>query len=63
MHSRSSGGSTRNTIMTEEELEGWGATDAPQDGYDSEAELDTRKLIIQRRKKKAKSGGFQVRTQ
>ncbi|KAK4307467.1 hypothetical protein Pmani_020771 [Petrolisthes manimaculis] len=46
--------------MAEEELEGWGATDAPEDGHASEAELDTRKLIVERRKKKnRKSGGFQ----
>ncbi|XP_069954053.1 ATP-dependent RNA helicase DDX54 [Cherax quadricarinatus] len=40
-----------------EELEGWGATDAPVDGYASEGELDTRKLMAKSRKKK--SGGFQ----
>lgn len=43
----------------EEELEGWEATDAPLDGYASEGELDTRKLIAKKNKKK-KSGGFQV---
>lgn len=43
-----------------EELEGWGATDAPVDGYASEGELDTRKLIAKKNRKK-KSGGFQVR--
>lgn len=43
----------------EEELEGWEATDAPLDGYASEGELDTRKLIAKQNKKK-KSGGFQV---
>lgn len=42
-----------------EELEGWGATDAPIDGYASEGELDTKKLIAQKNRKK-KSGGFQV---
>lgn len=42
----------------EEELEGWEATDAPLDGYASEGELDTRKLIAKKNKKK-KGGGFQ----
>lgn len=44
----------------EEELEGWEATDAPLDGYASEGELDTRKLMSKKNKKK-KGGGFQVR--
>lgn len=43
-----------------EELEGWGATDASVDGYASEEELDTRKLMAKKNRKK-KSGGFQVR--
>ncbi|XP_042242834.1 ATP-dependent RNA helicase DDX54-like [Homarus americanus] len=42
-----------------EDLEGWGATDAPMDGYASEGELDTRKLIAAKNRKKKKSGGFQ----
>ncbi|XP_045622941.2 ATP-dependent RNA helicase DDX54 isoform X2 [Procambarus clarkii] len=42
-----------------EELEGWGATDAPMDGYASEGELDTRKLMAKQNRKNKKSGGFQ----
>lgn len=43
-----------------EKLEGWGATDAPLDGYASEKELDTRQLIAMKNRKNRKSGGFQV---
>lgn len=43
----------------DEELIGWGASDAPNDGYASEGELDTRKLIAKQNKKNKKSGGFQ----
>lgn len=43
-----------------EDLEGWEATDAPLDGYASEGELDTRKLIAKKNRKNKKSGGFQV---
>lgn len=42
-----------------EELEGWEATDAPVDGYASEGELDTRKLMAKKNRKNKKSGGFQ----
>lgn len=42
-----------------EELEGWEATDAPLDGYASEGELDTRKLMAKKNRKNKKSGGFQ----
>ncbi|KAG0725283.1 ATP-dependent RNA helicase DDX54 [Chionoecetes opilio] len=45
--------------MGEEELQGWEATDAPLDGYASEGELDTRKLIFKKNRKNKKSGGFQ----
>ena len=43
-----------------EEVEGWEATDAPLDGYASEGELDTQKLIAKKNRKNKKSGGFQV---
>lgn len=42
-----------------EELEGWEVTDAPLDGYASEGELDTRKLMAKKNRKNKKSGGFQ----
>ncbi|CAL4192324.1 unnamed protein product [Meganyctiphanes norvegica] len=44
----------------EEELVGWGAVDAPNDGYASEGELDVRKLVSKQNRKNKKSGGFQA---
>lgn len=41
------------------DLIGWGASDAPNDGYASEGELDTRKLVAKQNRKNKKSGGFQ----
>ncbi|XP_076066915.1 ATP-dependent RNA helicase DDX54 [Oratosquilla oratoria] len=38
----------------------WGVADAPVDGYASEGEMDTSKLVANQNRKKKKSGGFQV---
>ncbi|MCL4121698.1 UNVERIFIED_CONTAM: hypothetical protein GTU68_062619 [Idotea baltica] len=46
--------------MKAEDLEGWGATDTPTDGYVSEGEIDLPKLVVAQNKKKMKSGGFQM---
>lgn len=44
----------------DDDLIGWGASDAPNDGYASEGELDTRKLVAKQNRKNKKSGGFQA---
>ena len=42
-----------------EDMEGWGTSDAPNTGYESETEINCPKLVNKVNKKTKKSGGFQ----